>query len=54
VKLSHFRSAAAIADHGSLRAAARHLGIAQPTLTRGLAELEREVGAPRSNGGLRA
>jgi DNA-binding transcriptional LysR family regulator len=46
VKLSYFRSAAAIAEHGSLRAAARHLGIAQPTLTRGLAELEREVGAP--------
>jgi LysR family transcriptional regulator, regulator of abg operon len=45
VKLSHFRSAAAIAEHGSLRAAARHLGIAQPTLTRGLSELEREIGA---------
>jgi LysR family transcriptional regulator, regulator of abg operon len=45
VKLSHFRNAAAIAEHGSLRAAARHLGIAQPTLTRGLSELEREIGA---------
>ncbi len=45
MKLSHFRSAAAIAEHGSLRAAARHLGIAQPTLTRGLSELEREIGA---------
>jgi LysR family transcriptional regulator, regulator of abg operon len=46
VKLSYFRNAAAIAEHGSLRAAARHLGVAQPTLTRGLSELEREVGAP--------
>jgi DNA-binding transcriptional LysR family regulator len=46
VKLNYFRSAAAIAEHGSLRAAARHLGVAQPTLTRGLSELEREVGAP--------
>jgi DNA-binding transcriptional LysR family regulator len=38
-------AAVAIAEHGSLRAAARHLGIAQPTLTRGLSELERELGA---------
>ena len=46
MKLSHFRGAVAIAEHGSLRAAARQLGTAQPSLTRGLAELEREVGAP--------
>ena len=46
LKLHHFRDAVAIAEHGSLRAAARHLGIAQPTLTRGLADLERELGAP--------
>ena len=46
MKLHHFRDAVAIAEHGSLRAAARHLGIAQPTLTRGLSELERELGAP--------
>jgi DNA-binding transcriptional LysR family regulator len=46
LKLSHFRSAAAIAEHGSLRAAARHLGIAQPSLTRALSEVEREIGAP--------
>jgi LysR family transcriptional regulator of abg operon len=46
LKLHHFRDAVAIAEHGSLRAAARHLGIAQPTLTRDLSELERELGAP--------
>jgi DNA-binding transcriptional LysR family regulator len=46
LKLNHFRYAAAIAEHGSLRAAARHLAIAQPSLTRGLSELEREIGAP--------
>ena len=45
MKLHHFRGVVAIAEHGSLRAAARHLGIAQPTLTRGLADLERELGA---------
>ena len=46
MKLNHFRTAAAIAEHGSLRAAARNLGVAQPSLTRGLSELEREIGAP--------
>jgi LysR family transcriptional regulator, regulator of abg operon len=46
LKLSHFRTAAAIAESGSLRAAARNLGVAQPSLTRGLSELEREIGAP--------
>ena len=46
LKLNHFRDAVAIAEHGSVRAAARHLGIAQPTLTRGLSDLEREIGAP--------
>jgi DNA-binding transcriptional LysR family regulator len=46
VKLSHFCTAAAIAEHGSLRAAARNLGVAQPSLTRSLSELEREIGTP--------
>src|SRR5580692_12636866 len=46
MKLHHFRDVVAIAEHGSLRAAARHLGTAQPTLTRSLSELERELGAP--------
>ena len=46
MKLHYFRDAVAIAENGSLRSAARHLGIAQPTLTRSLSELERELGAP--------
>lgn len=43
MKLSQFRNFLAIADHGSLRAAARHLGLAQPALTRSMQELEREL-----------
>ncbi len=46
MKLQQLRDLVAIAEHGSLRAAARHLGAAQPTLTRSLSELERELGAP--------
>ncbi|RWI57084.1 MAG: LysR family transcriptional regulator [Mesorhizobium sp.] len=46
MKLHHFRNVVAIAEQGSLRAAARHLQLAQPALTRSLGELEREVGAP--------
>ena len=46
MKLHHFRDVVAIAEQGSLRAAARHLHVAQPTLTRSVAELERELGAP--------
>jgi LysR family transcriptional regulator, regulator of abg operon len=54
MKLNQLRDVVAIAEQGSLRAAARHLSTAQPTLTRSLSELERELGAPlferRSNG----
>lgn len=46
MKLHHFEEVVAIAERGSMRAAARHLQIAQPALTRGLALLERELGAP--------
>jgi LysR family transcriptional regulator, regulator of abg operon len=46
MKLNQLRDLVAVAEHGSLRAAARHLGTAQPTITRSLAELERELGAP--------
>jgi LysR family transcriptional regulator of abg operon len=46
MKLTHFRNVVAIAEQGSLRAAARHLRLAQPALTRSLGELERELGAP--------
>jgi LysR family transcriptional regulator of abg operon len=46
MKLSQLRAVVAVAEHGSLRAAARSLDTAQPTLTRSLLELERELGAP--------
>ncbi len=44
MKLNHLRDVLAVAERGSLRAAARHLGIAQPALTRSLQEIERELG----------
>ena len=44
MKLHHFRDVVTIAEQGSLRAAARHLQLAQPALTRSLGELERELG----------
>ena len=46
MKLTQLNYVAAIAEHGSLRAAARQLGVAQPAFTRSIAELERELGAP--------
>ena len=46
MKLNHFTEVIAIAERGSIRAAARHLQLAQPALTRSLADLERELGAP--------
>ena len=46
MKLHQLRDIVAIAERGSLRAAARHLDLAQPALTRSLGELERELEAP--------
>lgn len=43
MKLNHLRDFLAVAERGSFRAAARHLGIAQPLLTRSIQELEREL-----------
>ena len=40
MKLNQFRDVVAIAERGSLRAAARHLKLAQPALTRSVQELE--------------
>ena len=45
MKLTQLRMVLAIADKGSLRAAARELGMSQPSLTYSLGELERELGA---------
>jgi DNA-binding MarR family transcriptional regulator/molybdenum-dependent DNA-binding transcriptional regulator ModE len=44
VKLDQFREIVAIAECGSMRAAARHLHAAQPVLARNLRNLEREIG----------
>lgn len=46
MKLNQLRDIAAIAEQGSVRAAARHLGLAQPALTRSVHDLEHELGAP--------
>lgn len=45
MKLSQIDDALAVADNGSLRAAARRLSKAQPAMTRSLRELEHELGA---------
>ena len=45
MKLHQLRDFVAIAQHGSLRGAARALGLAQPALTRSLRELEHELKA---------
>jgi LysR family transcriptional regulator of abg operon len=45
MKLSQLRNFLAVADSGSVRAAARHLNLAQPALTRSIQELERELNA---------
>jgi LysR family transcriptional regulator of abg operon len=46
LKLHHIRDLLAVAEKGSLRAAARHLGLAQPSISRSIRELERELGVP--------
>ncbi|WP_374943968.1 LysR substrate-binding domain-containing protein [Sphingomonas sp.] len=45
MKLSQIRDILAVAEHGSLRAAARQLDVAQPAITRSIRELEDELGA---------
>lgn len=45
MKLPQLESLVALVDAGSMRGAARILGITQPTLSGRIAELEREVGA---------
>lgn len=44
MKLNQLRDVVAVAERGSLRAAARHLGIAQPAISRSIREVERELG----------
>lgn len=45
MKLNQIRDVVAIAERGSLRSAARHLGVTQPALTRSIRDLEHELGA---------
>lgn len=45
MKLSQLRDVLAVAETGSLRAAGRHLNIAQPAITRSIREIEQELGA---------
>ncbi|WP_372657490.1 LysR substrate-binding domain-containing protein [Hydrogenophaga sp.] len=46
MKLNQLRAALCVAEKGSLRSAARELGMSQPALTHNIGELERELGAP--------
>lgn len=46
MKINQIRDIVAIAEFGSLGAAARHLRLAQPALSRSVRELEREFGTP--------
>ena len=46
MKLHQLRNLVAVADADSIRGAARQLGLAQPTVTRGLRDLEAELGVP--------
>jgi LysR family transcriptional regulator of abg operon len=44
MKLNQLRDVIAVAERGSLRGAARQLGLAQPAITRSIQEIERELG----------
>jgi LysR family transcriptional regulator of abg operon len=46
MKLSSLQALVAAVQEGSLRAAARRLGVSQPALTKAVRELEREVSSP--------
>lgn len=46
MKIEQLRDMVAIVEQGSLRAAARHLGVQQPALTKSIRSLERELGVP--------
>lgn len=44
LEVRHLRALCAIADHGSVHKAARHLGVTQPSLTTQLSRIERALG----------
>jgi DNA-binding transcriptional LysR family regulator len=57
MKLAALKALVAAVEEGSLRRAARRLGLSQPALTKAIRELERELGAPllsRSTTGVEA
>lgn len=43
MKLHHFRHLVALAEAGSIRAAARQLGLSQPAVTKSIGQLEKEL-----------
>jgi LysR family transcriptional regulator of abg operon len=45
LRLNQIRDVLAVAELGSLRAAGRHLGVAQPAITRSIRDIEQELGA---------
>ena len=45
MKLSQLQHVLAVSEMGSLRGAGRHLGIAQPAITRSIRDIEHELGA---------
>ena len=45
MKLTQLRDLVTVAQRGGLRRAARHLGLAQPAITRSIRDLENELGA---------
>ena len=46
MKIANLQALVAAIDHGSLRNAARKLGVTQPALTKSIRDLETELGAP--------
>jgi DNA-binding transcriptional LysR family regulator len=46
IKTHHLRDFLAVVDRGSISAAAKHLGISQPALSRSIRDLERILAAP--------
>ena len=49
MKLQHLRVLVAIAENGSVRAAARSMGVTQPALSNSLQQLEASLGVPLVN-----
>ncbi|MEO5771678.1 MAG: LysR substrate-binding domain-containing protein [Burkholderiaceae bacterium] len=46
IKLNHLRDLLAVVEKGSINSAARHLGTAQPALSRSIRDLEKDLGVP--------